>query len=379
MSLKWNLAALAVSLGVSQLASAAGVEDQATAKGFVEGSSLNLLLRNFYYDRDGKNSADRKQDWLQVTQGNFSSGFTQGTVGFGVDAYGYWGVKLDGGKGDAYSGNLPVEKNGRPKDDFSSAGASIKARFSKTELHYGNLQPNNPVLAIAGTRATPQTATGFNLLSSEIEGLNLDAGHFTASNGAATTNNSHELYAGYAGVAAKSIDYLGGKYTLTDNFSMSLFASDLKDVWHQYYGNANYTIPFTADQSLNLDFNIYRTLDSGQSKAGTIDNTTWSLAAAYSFLSAHTVTLAFQKVHGDTPFDYVAVGNNKSGDLADSIFLANSVQYSDFNGPGERSWQARYDLNMAAYGVPGLSFMTRYLNGDNIDGTHMPVGSAYRA
>ena len=34
---------------------------------------------------------------------------------------------------------------------------------------------------------------------------------------------------------------------------------------------------------------------------------------------------------------------------------------------------------MAAYGVPGLSFMTRYLNGDNIDGTHMPVGSAYQA
>ncbi|WP_342625932.1 OprD family outer membrane porin, partial [Pseudomonas aeruginosa] len=23
----------------------------------------------------------------------------------------------------------------------------------------------------------------------------------------------------------------------------------------------------------------------------------------------------------------------------DSIFLANSVQYSDFNGPGEKSWQ----------------------------------------
>ncbi|WNQ07996.1 OprD family outer membrane porin, partial [Pseudomonas aeruginosa] len=37
----------------------------------------------------------------------------------------------------------------------------------------------------------------------------------------------------------------------------------------------------------------------------------------------------------------------------DSIFLANSVQYSDFNGPGEKSWQARYDLNLASYGVPG--------------------------
>ncbi|WP_416059052.1 OprD family outer membrane porin, partial [Pseudomonas aeruginosa] len=52
-------------------------------------------------------------------------------------------------------------------------------------------------------------------------------------------------------------------------------------------------------------------------------------------------------------------GENGSGGGGDSIFLANSVQYSDFNGPGEKSWQARYDLNMASYGVPGLTFMVR--------------------
>ena len=32
-----------------------------------------------------------------------------------------------------------------------------------------------------------------------------------------------------------------------------------------------------------------------------------------------------------------------------------------------RSYQARYDLDMTTYGVPGLSFMTRYVTGDNID------------
>ena len=131
------------------------------------------------------------------------------------------------------------------------------------------------------------------------------------------------------------------------------------------------------DQSLNIDANIYRTTDAGQSKAGDISNTTWSIAAAYSFLTAHTVTLAFQKVNGDTPFDYVAFGNNSAGDTADSIFLSNSVQYSDFNGPGEKSWQARYDLDLASYGVPGLGFMVRYITGDDIDGTNMPTNSSY--
>lgn len=133
MSFKWNLVALTVSLGASQLASAAGVEDQATAKGFVEGSSLNLLLRNFYFDRDGKNSAGDKQDWLQVIQGNFSSGFTQGTIGFGVDAYGYWGVKLDGGKGNAGSGNLPVDSNGGRR--MTSAVQARRSRHGSPRLN----------------------------------------------------------------------------------------------------------------------------------------------------------------------------------------------------------------------------------------------------
>ncbi|MNN69170.1 Porin D precursor [compost metagenome] len=48
------------------------------------------------------------------------------------------------------------------------------------------------------------------------------------------------------------------------------------------------------------------------------------------------------------------------------MYLGNSVQFSDFVGEDERSWQARYDLDMAGYGVPGLSFMTRYVTGDQI-------------
>ncbi len=374
---KWNLMTLAVSLGVSQLATAAVVSDQSEAKGFVDDSSLTVHLKNYYFNRDNKNGKDDSKDWTQGVLGNFSSGFTQGTVGFGVDAYGYWGLKLDGGGGTTGTGNLPVDSHGNPQDEYGTAGGALKMRISKTELRYGNLQPQAPVFAAGGSRLFPQTATGFNVLSSDIANLELDGGHFTGSNGPITTNNDHGIWAAYANVEASSIDYAGGKYALTDNLSVSLYGSDLKDVWHQYYGNANYTLPISDQQSLNFDFNIYRTNDSGAAKAGDISNTTWSLAAAYSFLTAHTLTLAYQKVHGDTPFDYVAFGNNGAGDTGDSILLANSVQYSDFNGPGEKSWQARYDLNMASYGAPGLSFMVRYIHGDDIDGSHIPSNSTY--
>ncbi|MGX1127233.1 OprD family porin [Pseudomonas sp. HLS-6 TE3448] len=378
--LKNGVLLLAVSGGLVPLANAAPfVSDQAEAKGIVEDSSLKVLLRNMYFDRDGKNGGDTRRDWTQGFMANFSSGYTQGTVGFGVDAFGYWGIKLDGSSGQTGTGNLPVNRDGSPEDEFGRAGGALKMRVSKTELKFGQMQPTAPVFAAGGTRLLPQTATGFSLMSSEIQNLDLEAGHFYAGTSNATTSSSGGLWATYANVETSDVDYLGGRYALNDNLGLMLYASQFKDIWRQYYGDLNYQLPISSSQSVALDFSLYRTLDEGSAKAGSINNTTWSASAAYTFLTAHTVTLAFQKVDGDTPFDYVGFGDNGGGAAGDSIFLANSVQYSDFNGPGERSWQVRYDLKMDTLGVPGLSFMARYINGDNIDGSHMAADSAYRA
>jgi len=375
-----SLIAVAITAAAMQSAAAeALVSDQNEAKGFMEDAKANVLLRNYYFNRDGKNGIGDRRDWSQGVLGNFSSGFTQGTVGFGVDAYGWFGLKLDGGAGRSGTGNIPVDSDGSPESNFSSAGGALKLRFSKTLLKWGQMQPTAPVFAAGGTRLFPQTATGLALQSSEITGLDLEAGHFTAANGPQHTDSDGEIFATYAGVTANSVDYVGGKYAITDALSVSLYGSEFEDIWRQYYANANYTLALANDQSLLFDFNIYRTNDEGQAKAGDISNTTWSLSGAYAFLAGHTITLAYQQVHGDEPFDYAGFGDNGPGSGADSIFLANSIQYSDFNGPGEKSWQARYDLAMSAYGVPGLSFMARYANGKDIDGTKMALDSPYRA
>lgn len=88
--MKWSAIALAVSAGSTQFAVAdAFVSDQAEAKGFIEDSSLDLLLRNYYFNRDGKSGSGDRVDWTQGFLTTYESGFTQGTVGFGVDAFGY--------------------------------------------------------------------------------------------------------------------------------------------------------------------------------------------------------------------------------------------------------------------------------------------------
>lgn len=53
--MKWSAIALAVSAGSTQFAVAdAFVSDQAEAKGFIEDSSLDLLLRNYYFNRTAR-------------------------------------------------------------------------------------------------------------------------------------------------------------------------------------------------------------------------------------------------------------------------------------------------------------------------------------
>lgn len=366
--MKWSVIALAVAAGTTQMAFAS---QQSESKGFIEDSSLTLTNRNYYFNHDGKNGAGDGRDWSHALLTNFQSGFTQGTVGFGVDLFANIGLKLDKRYGGA--GNVPVHDDGKSPDDWEHVGGAVKLRVSNTVLKYGQMAPTAPVFAIGGSRIFPQTATGFNLLSSEIEGLKLEAGHFTSGTGPTGQSNREPLRTAYTGIDAKDVDYLGGSYDLAEGLSLSLYGSEFKDIWRQYYGNVNYALPLTDQQAVTFDFNIYRTLDEGSKKAGNINNTTWSLAAAYS-LDAHTFTLAYQKVHGDTPFDYVGVGEENSG--GDSIFLANSIHVSDFNGPGEKSWQARYDLNMASFGVPGLSFMTRYVKGWDSNGSRIDVNTS---
>ncbi|MNF45167.1 Porin D precursor [compost metagenome] len=289
--------------------------------------------------------------------------------------FGLWGLKLDAGSGRSGTGNLPVGDDGQPDDSYARAGGAVKVRISNTVLKFGQMIPNSPVFAQSTSRLMPQTATGFNLLSTDIRNLSIDAGHFTSSTDQVNTNRDGELWATYAHVTTPTVDYAGGKYKVNDNFAVSLYGSRYEDIWNQYYGNANYVYAINKDQALTLDFNVYRTLESGEAKAGEINNTTFGLSAGYKW-SAHTFTLAYQQVRGDQPFDYLGFGD--TGRAGGSVFLPNSVQYSDFNGPGEKSWQLRYDLNMASYGVPGLSFMARHLRGFDIDGSHVTSGAYAR-
>jgi imipenem/basic amino acid-specific outer membrane pore len=374
--MKWSVIALAVAAGTTQMAVASS---QSESKGFVEDSSFNIFNRALYMNRDFRNGAtyestaneakgERKgyrEDFGLGVRLMFESGFTQGTVGVGVDAHSLSSIKLDTGDGRQGNGLFAENELGEAEDTQTEVGGAIKFRVSDTVLKYGNQITASPVFSTDDSRILPEVATGTMLTSNEIEGLELTAGRFTALSSQVNTARDS--------TALKEINIVGASYSFTDNFSGSVHASDAEDLWKKYYANLNYNLPLAEEQALNFDFNIYKTdYEKSYIKSATAnedtgfegvnesqDNNIWSLAAAYS-IGAHTFTLAHQRSTGDRGYDYGADGGG-------TIYLANSVQYSDFFAEDEKSWQARYDVDMTSYGVPGLSFMTRYITGTDIN------------
>jgi len=356
--MKWSMIALAVAAGTSQLAMASAQDE---SKGFIEDSKLNVKTRMLYFSRDFRNNAPGTQSRVEETGlgflGTFESGFTQGTVGFGVDAIGMLGLKLDSGRGRAGTGLFPTGSDGRSQDDYSEGGGAVKMRISNTVLKWGDQFTALPVLATDDSRLLPEVAEGGLITSNEIDGLTLHAGHFTAMNAQAQTYHDS--------LNMTEANVFGGTYAINDNLSTSVYYSHIEDHFRKWYGNINWALPISDKQGLVFDFNIYDTKSIGNNLTGAfvskadgsneLDNIAASLSAAYN-IGAHTFTLAYQKVSGDGDYAYGVDGGG-------TVFLANSVARSDFNAEDEKSWQARYDLNFAEFGVPGLTFMTRYVRG----------------
>ena len=327
----------------------------------------SVLARNYFLDNDfrtaGPGGQSYRREWAQGFIANLNSAFTPGVIGVGFDAHAFVGLKLDGGRGHAGTGLLPLDSSGASERDYSDAGGAIKLAFAKTVLSYGEMTVETPVFDTADKRLQPEYATGWLLDSQALEGTRVQAGRFTAFKNQAASS-SHDDFDGYgASTRFGGISLAGITFSpATLPVGGALYAAQLDDVWRQAYANLNgHAGPWS------FDANLYKTHDQGRREAGKIDNLAYSLLAKLN-IASHSFSLSYQKVEADTSFDFVG---------GDSIYLANSIKYADFNGPGERSWQGRYQWSGASSGLPGLSLSARYVRGSGIDGTHAPQGGAY--
>ncbi|MBK5413981.1 OprD family porin [Pseudomonas sp. TH31] len=376
--------ALAVAVGV--------LAQQAGAAGFIEDSKATLGLRNFYINTDNRDGtgANKNEEWGQGFDLRFISGYTQGTVQFGVDAIGLYGVRLD--SSPAKSGNSSGTSSGGtvfPSDgnsavpDFASLGLTGKVKISQTELKVGTLMPNNPVIKYNDGRLLPQTFTGGQLTSNEIKDLTLTAGQIESAKGRNSSNDEDLSIAGAnkgsnydTGQFSNKFYYAGADYKITKDLTASYYFGELKDFYSQNFLGLvhNWSI---GPGILKSDLRYYRSRDNGANgdtsayftsgyypdnktkTAGKVDNDLYSYLALYS-VEGHTFGGGYQYTKGDSDFPWLNQGDGSSNSTI------TDMQIQKFARAGERTWQARYAYDFAKVGLPGLTAGVIYLRGSNI-------------
>lgn len=378
------------------LAIAAGVlAQQAVAGGFVEDSKATLGLRNFYINQDNRERTDnpsKQEEWGQGFLFNYTSGYTEGTVGFGVDALGLLGVRLDSGKGTHYNNGsdnyggivFPSEGDGRAVDDFGSIGVTGKVRVSKTEGRIGTLQPKLPVVTFNDGRLLPQTFEGGQVTSNEIDGLTLVGGQLEHAKGR-NSSDARGLSIGGAnnaqtGKFENKFYYAGADYKVTKDLLAQYYYGNLDEFYKQHFLGLAHVLP-VGPGSLKSDLRyFYSTSDGLNSSAagrsqgyrsagkwasndplrGEVDNRTWSGFFTYT-LGSHAASLGYQQVSGDSAFPFLNQGDGATA------YLITDRQIGKFLSAGERTWVAEYGYDFTKAGVPGLKAVATYLKGSGID------------
>ncbi|MDU4253310.1 OprD family porin [Pseudomonas sp.] len=369
---------------------AAGLAQSAVAGGFIEDSKANLTLRNFYINTDNRNGTaepSKQEEWGQGFLLNYTSGFTEGTVGFGVDALGLLGVRLDSGKGTHYNPNstnyagtvFPTDGDGRAVDDFAHLGATGKVKVSNTLLQYGTLLPKLPVVTYNDGRLLPQTFEGGQVTSNEFKDLTLLGGQLEHAKGRNSSNNEGLSIAGannaQTGKFVNKFYYGGADYKLTKDLTLQYYYGNLQDFYKQHFLGLQHNWAIgpgvlksdlryfhSSDDGKNGHDSSYYTSGyyGGNTLKGEVDNRAWSGLFTY-IVSGHSFGAGYQQLSGNSDFPFI---NNGDGATA---YLITDVQIGKFLHAGERTWQVRYAYDFAQAGLPGLTFQTLYLRGDNID------------
>ncbi|CAO3305417.1 OprD family porin [Pseudomonas putida] len=384
--------ALAVALGV--------LAQQAGAAGFVEDSKLSLSSRTMYFNDDNRESGIDQKESGQGFKLDYLSGFTQGTVGFGVDVQALWGIHLDGGRGSRQDANntfFPSDSDGSAVHDWARIGGNAKARFSKTEVHYGSaLAPMLPILVSNDGRLLPQTFEGGTLQSKEIDNLTINAGQLTHAMGRASSNRTGLSVSG-AFRDSNKFQFAGGDYKLTPDLTLQYYYSNLEDFYKQHFLGATHVFKIADNQSFKTDLRYFDSSSDGKNgqtgyafdnnngyakNSGEVDNKTWSAMFTYT-LGGHALMLGHQQVGDDGGFVWLNQGSvRKDGSTSSlegnggaSFYLFTDSMINQFARAGENTTFGQYSYDFAALGVPGLKASVSYLRGDDVrnrsgDGTY---------
>ncbi|MBV6824575.1 OprD family porin [Pseudomonas sp. PD9R] len=354
--------------------------------GFLEDSKATLSMRTLYFNSDNRDGAADPSKTEETAQGfvlRYESGFTQGTVGFGLDAQALLGITLDSGAGrHVGSGMIPTDGDSAA-DSWSSFGPTAKMRIAKTELRYGTLLPKLPILLANDARVLPQSFTGTQVTSKDIDGLTLTGGLLEQAVGRASTDRTGLSVAGGTRDSNKFY-FAGGDYEVTKTLKAQYYFAQLEDFYNQNFLGLTHVLPIDSASAITTDLRYFRTTSSGANSSaagraqgyrvsgytddnnGEIDNSTWAAMVTYTN-GGHAVTVGHQRVGDGSNFVQPNQGSlPDKGAGGGSVYLPTDRMIQNFARAGEQTNFGQYTYDFAPLGVPGLKASIVYLKGTDI-------------
>lgn len=326
----------------------------------VEDSHLKLDLRNFYLHRNFTQEnapVSSVHSWSQGFDLQFTSGYTDTPLAFGLDANTQYALRLDGSGND---GSLPYSAaERRQADDYSRAGATFKMRYSKTELKIGDHRPQLPIAYDDTSRQLDTIYQGAVVESKELDGLTLTGGRFWSA--VTRESGNHEKLYKWGSTDDRDsdgLDFGGATYNITKSLQASYFYGVLHDIYRQHYVGLMHMADLGDGYKLKTDLRYFNNKEDGEALNGKVDNR--SYGALFTLLKgSHMFGLSYQRMLGESVFPTM------NGYIPNPYL----VHWSSlaFVRPGERSWAVRYGYDFAGVGVPGLKLFTRYTKGTQWD------------
>jgi hypothetical protein len=332
-------------------------------------SHLKVDMKNLWLDRNYTTSGaatSKVGNWSQGFDLQFASGYTQTPIQFGIDLDAQYAYVFDS-KGD--DGSLPLDhRAGETVDNYSRAGATLKMKYSKTELKVGDLRPELPIAWHDPSRQLDTIFQGAVVESKEIDGLTLTGGRFWSS--VTRESSDHEKFYKYGSNdhldSDDGLDFGGATWNVTKNFQASYFYGVVHDIYQQHYLGFAHTADLGNGFGLRTDLRYFNNNEDGEALNGVIDNRALNFGLALT-KGGHKLSATYQRMLGDsmfpTPNGYIP-----------QFYLLNWAN-QPFMRPQERSWSLGYAYNFAEAGIPGLTFATRFIKGTQIDADSIKSGT----
>lgn len=324
-------------------------------------NQFKIVLKNAFIERnfDNENLKD-PGSWSQGVSGFYNSKYVPTVleiadkpIELGLDASVQYAYRLSD---DRHIDDtvLPFDQYTKTQDrNFLKYGATFKARYDQTELKVGELWLDLPITSVDASRQLLSSYWGGQVKSKINDQLKLEFGRVTQVS-PRYQEGFHRFSYSVKGTKYEfdGLNYIDFKYDITPNLKAEYYYGDLEDLYDKHYLGLEYLWKNDHVKS-QIRLKYFRSQDSGDSKAGEIDNHNVGILEKV-FVGNHTAALGYQQISGSTAYPL------PDGFLPELYFI--NWNATGFFKKDEKSIHALYGYDLKDY-VKGLNILAKYAYG----------------